>query len=244
MAMDQTIKQRLIGAIVLVALAIIFLPGILGQKKQQSEFSSQIPKKPETLKRQLNLSNNQSVNNTASTSTSEAALTNANGSVAKLENEKPSSSDKAATKTSHPSSSSTEPPADSDSRTQTTAAVDTNAADQAKPKPKPPVSDETTTETTAPKADSKSVKTLTSDSWLVQVGSFSSNDNANALVKKLESNHLKAFARPATLGNGKVLYRVYVGPWLEKNQAEQRLGKIRTITKLNPIVIAWDPTKH
>ena len=78
----------------------------------------------------------------------------------------------------------------------------------------------------------------------MQVGSFSSNENANALVKKLEANQLKAFARPATLDNGKVLYRVYVGPWLEKKQAEQRMDKVRTITQLNPIVIAWDPTKH
>ena len=242
MAMDQTIKQRLIGAIVLVALAIIFLPGILGQKKQQSEFSSQIPKKPETLKKQLNLPKSQSVNETTPSSDSEVDETASGAEITKPSSDKSSTTEKFKSEHSKSTPGNAEKTIDTDSSSKSSTQTDKVLTDPVKQTNTIPAAQQT--DKTKPKTDSKPAKTLTKSSWLVQVGSFSSNDNANALVKKLEANQLKAFARPATLDNGKVLYRVYVGPWLEKKQAEQRMDKVRTITQLNPIVIAWDPTKH
>ena len=242
MAMDQTIKQRLIGAIVLVALAIIFLPGILGQKKQQSEFRSQIPKKPETLKKQLNLPKSQPVNETTPSSDSEVDETASGAEITKPSSDKSSTAEKLTSEHSKSTPGNAEKTIDTDSSSKSSTQTDKVLTDPVKQTNTIPAAQQT--DKTKPKADSKPAKTLTKSSWLVQVGSFSSNENANALVKKLEANQLKAFARPATLDNGKVLYRVYVGPWLEKKQAEQRMDKVRTITQLNPIVIAWDPTKH
>jgi len=44
--MENSLKQRLVGALVLIALAVIFLPPILKEKTQQEPFQSQIPAKP------------------------------------------------------------------------------------------------------------------------------------------------------------------------------------------------------
>ena len=51
--MDESLKQRLVGAIVLVALAVIFIPMILdGQRDPTSSmFGQPIPEKPAVLKR-------------------------------------------------------------------------------------------------------------------------------------------------------------------------------------------------
>ncbi|MEE4246362.1 MAG: hypothetical protein V2I33_13215, partial [Kangiellaceae bacterium] len=47
--MEHTVKQRLIGAIVLVAIAVIFLPGILGQKPQREVFVSEFEQSPKQV---------------------------------------------------------------------------------------------------------------------------------------------------------------------------------------------------
>ena len=48
--MENSLKQRIIGAIVLAALAIIFLPAILKEKASNGPFVSQIPEQPKELR--------------------------------------------------------------------------------------------------------------------------------------------------------------------------------------------------
>lgn len=47
--MDNSLKQRIVGAVVLIALAVIFLPSILKEKHNQAPFHSAIPAKPKHL---------------------------------------------------------------------------------------------------------------------------------------------------------------------------------------------------
>ncbi|MEO1888356.1 MAG: SPOR domain-containing protein, partial [Cycloclasticus sp.] len=48
--MEQPLKQRLIGAIILISLAIIFVPMLIGQKPTESDvISIDIPKAPKDL---------------------------------------------------------------------------------------------------------------------------------------------------------------------------------------------------
>jgi DedD protein len=57
--------------------------------------------------------------------------------------------------------------------------------------------------------------------WIVQVGSFSSRDNANRLVAQLRKAKLPTpDVDPVQVG-GKRLYRVSVGPVVERSDAEQ-----------------------
>ncbi len=47
--MENSLKQRIVGAIVLVALGVIFLPSILKEKTSNGIFESKIPKKPRVI---------------------------------------------------------------------------------------------------------------------------------------------------------------------------------------------------
>lgn len=55
--------------------------------------------------------------------------------------------------------------------------------------------------------------------WVVQLGSFSSEENAEALNQKLRKAGFKAFVEPLKQNNG-TLYRVRIGPELKRSDAE------------------------
>jgi len=62
--------------------------------------------------------------------------------------------------------------------------------------------------------------------WVVQVGSFSSSENASQLVARLRTAGLSAYDETVSTDNSKI-YRVRVGPYLDRGealQAEQRIG--------------------
>lgn len=62
--------------------------------------------------------------------------------------------------------------------------------------------------------------------WVVQVGSFSSIENAENLVARLRSSGLSAYSEAVTSGTA-TIHRVRIGPFLERAQAmetEQRIG--------------------
>jgi len=54
--------------------------------------------------------------------------------------------------------------------------------------------------------------------WVVQVGSFSSEANADGLVAKLRLEGLSAY-RETVSGSGGTVYRVRVGPYVERDEA-------------------------
>lgn len=61
--------------------------------------------------------------------------------------------------------------------------------------------------------------------WVVQVGSFSKRDNAEKLVKELQTKKYAAFTDQVDI-NGKILHRVLVGPEVDKKRAEELMGKL------------------
>ncbi len=62
-----------------------------------------------------------------------------------------------------------------------------------------------------PKPSSKSSPLDATGGWVVQLGSFSSKENAEKLVHELKAKKFKAFVSQYR-GNGKILWRVRVGP--------------------------------
>ena len=54
--------------------------------------------------------------------------------------------------------------------------------------------------------------------WVVQVGSFSNSANAERLVERIRAESLSAFSEEVESG-GKRIYRVRVGPYLEREEA-------------------------
>lgn len=62
--------------------------------------------------------------------------------------------------------------------------------------------------------------TATPSGWALQVAALSSRDAADALVQKLRDADYSAYHRQASSG-GDTLYRVFVGPELERARSEQ-----------------------
>ena len=69
--------------------------------------------------------------------------------------------------------------------------------------------------------------------WVVQVGSFSSKENAAKLVAKLRDAKLPAPDPELVDLRGKRYYRVKVGPVVERSEAEGMLDQVKTITGSN-----------
>ncbi len=211
MVIEQTIKQRLIGAVVLVALAVIFLPGILGQKKtNDSVFESKIPPRA-VQSNELKKESEKQVKITDKTD---------NTIVASADDKK--TPDKVADESAQNSHLDNSP----------TAIADVSS------------SDSKVLETSNVKQNNTPIDTMMFESWIIQLGSFSSTNNAKVLVDDLIGKSYKAFLRPVTLDNQKVMFRVFVGPFFDKPTAEQTAQKLAKEFSLNPIVSVWDASKE
>ena len=70
-------------------------------------------------------------------------------------------------------------------------------------------------------SESKPVATRTGlrSTWMVQVGSFSSHENASKIVEKLRAAGYNTHLEPAQVKNRKV-YRVRIGPEIDRNNAD------------------------
>jgi DedD protein len=64
--------------------------------------------------------------------------------------------------------------------------------------------------------------------WVVQVASFTRRDNAQALVERLRGQALEAFVEQAEIA-GRTWYRVRVGPELDRTEADAMRARIREL---------------
>ncbi|MBC8027795.1 MAG: SPOR domain-containing protein [Steroidobacteraceae bacterium] len=74
-----------------------------------------------------------------------------------------------------------------------------------------------------------------SGGFAVQLGSFSSRDNANRLVREMTAKGFAAFVAPIT-SNGRELFRVRVGPARDRAGAEALATQLRRIGQTGSIV--------
>jgi DedD protein len=73
-------------------------------------------------------------------------------------------------------------------------------------------------------------------SWSVQLASLSSRDNAEKLQKTLRSQGYNAYVRTAEGMN-----RVFVGPLVERNEADRLRDQLQRQHKLNGFVVRFKP---
>jgi DedD protein len=182
--MDEHLKRRLVGAVVLVALAVIFVPMLLDEEGADTGITrSNIPPHPEA-----------------------------------------------------PFSSRIQPLEPPPAMTPVEVAVDEQAATPVEetapeaapgpaPSPNPPAEPEPATPAKPP-ADTGAIA-----SWIIQVGSFSSQENADKLVAELRAAKFSAFSKKAVVG-GETLYRVRVGPEVDQKKAQEILARIEKQFKL------------
>jgi len=75
--------------------------------------------------------------------------------------------------------------------------------------------------------------------WVIQVGSFSNQENAKKLVERLRTAGLDTMDPQPAVINGRQLYRVKVGPELDKGNAEKLLPKVKQVAGLQGTVIRY-----
>ena len=71
--------------------------------------------------------------------------------------------------------------------------------------------------------------------WVVQVGSFSSKDNAEKLNQKVKKAGYRSFVNPITQ-NSKIMHQVCLGPEYDETDAKNLLKEIKNKMKLDGIV--------
>ncbi|MBS1218603.1 MAG: uncharacterized protein H6R21_1736 [Proteobacteria bacterium] len=194
--MDIRLKQRLVGAVVLVALGVIFIPMVLQPPEQVQGPDTDIPAQPpEDFKDRL-----------ATAVPTQAPVP-----------DEPSRQVMAAP--------DAPPPDASTPATDTAPAVDAPpvAAELFNAEAEVPVSDKVSTAPAGPRA------------WVVQVGVFSQEANAQALAKTLRAKgHITFVERFA--GKTSPNFRVRLGPFKDRASADALQARLKREDKLTAIV--------
>jgi len=171
---EERVKQRLVGAIVLVALAVIFVPMILQGPGEGNGSGADLPPPPKVV--QESLPTVPAPQQVPPTPRDGVALGSPQGEAA------PAAGGTAGASGSAQNSAPTPPPAPA------TVPQKQEAPAPSEDKAVPPAAD-TDSQLTA---------------WVVQVGSFTRLDNARALSDKLKAKGFTAFVQQAVTADGKV----------------------------------------
>lgn len=78
------------------------------------------------------------------------------------------------------------------------------------------------------------------DAWVIQVASLSSQDSANKLRDQLQSEGHKAYVRSVAGANG-TIYRVFIGPRQDKAQLQAIKTQLDKRLKVNSLVLPFKP---
>ena len=199
--MRTQLRNRLLGAGVLTALVVIFIPMIIEEKVEQASVPNVFPEMPN---RQFN---SPSVENNNGIFTPQIIPESTDARPVLDQNLVPTSPQNPSEKTNISQIASTSP----------------KVKEKAKLQSKP---------------ESKKVIKSKTKGWVVQVGSFSNRNNAIKLVQTLKKKHFEAFLEKIKM-NGRWLYRVRVGPEINKNTAKKIQAKISKAVNLKGSVVSY-----
>jgi len=71
--------------------------------------------------------------------------------------------------------------------------------------------------------------------WAVQLGSFASHENADKLARQLKSQGFAVYVSPSGSG-GSLRYRVRVGPMADRGAATQTVAKLKSVGQVASLV--------
>lgn len=210
--MERKVKERLVGAAVLMAAAVILIPEMLSGHRGPSaepaapQSRSDAPIKTYTI----------DLSHSSSEQPPSAVVENRAPPPEEPAAEQPAAAQPAAGDQAKP-----EVP-------QQTAAVQPQPATQP---PKSAVVEQPTAAASSARAPLHPLASgddaLTSGRWAVQVGTFSKEANAQRLVKELRDQGQSAFVMPLKSG-GATLYRVRIGPMKDRAGAEAALRELKS----------------
>jgi DedD protein len=206
--MDQKLKERLVGAAVLVAVAVIFIP-IIFTDSQDTEviLGSNIPEKPETNFNSRIVPVIESDDEPSSAPTDLENVESEN-----IESGKSQKNDALVTEQKVVAE-------------KVISASENNADKQA-------------IEQKQATTEAAGSTTVGLSAWIVQLGSFTEEDNAQSLNTKLRQAGYPSFVEPVKK-DGKISYRVRVGPEIKRSEADALLKKLKDKMRLDGIVVSY-----
>ena len=211
--MDESLKARLIGAAVLVALAVLLIPELLSGRKT----AEQQPADPATARgtRTFTIELN---GGEASGSPPSPPVAEAPSPAAEAVAQRPASEVSAA-EPETPIEPESAPPAPA------VAIEKAPPADAVGPRAPEAVPQAPPATPIAPPPD-KAPAAVARGGWAVQVGAFGSAATAQRLVKDLQGAGYQAYVSPVNR-SGKTLHRVRVGPEVERDDANRLAERLK-----------------
>ena len=213
--MEQTLKQRLVGAIILVSLAVIFIPIIL--EGPDDDWSPRSPNMPEPPRMDYG----------ADMALALPPVESESAELGEIEPEEPQEPEEPE-----------EPETSNEPGEPVTATVETPpvappveavkpAAPAAQPSPPQAVAEKKTVTLPDPPPG-----------WYIQVGSFSQRMNAEGLRDRLQAAGHKTRIQTINIGKAQV-YRVLVGPADSRASAEEKSSRLAAQQQIKGIVIEY-----
>ncbi|WNW14125.1 SPOR domain-containing protein [Pseudomonas sp. DTU_2021_1001937_2_SI_NGA_ILE_001] len=234
--LDKAYKQRMVGALVLIAIAVIFLPMLFTRQDETRSVRVDAPAAPDAPAMQpvqiepVAVPEQQPLAQTESTPPTQP-IGPAPTQAVPAAPAQPATSNAAATTApaTKPAAAATPAPA---------------AKPAAKPAPTPPAN---AAGNQAPTQSSTQAKAATpagvdanglSVSWSVQLASMSNRANADNLQKTLRAQGYNAYIRTSEGVN-----RVFVGPLIERAEADRLRDQLDKQQKLKGIVVRFQPER-
>jgi len=214
---ERRLKQRLVGAVVLVSLVVIFVPMLLEDEPvlRRGIDGTNIPALP-------------------------SGIDEFPSSVLPPPQEEPVPSTAGSGPRPAPRSPTPEPvPQDEAARAETTDAAP--APQPASPSPEAATGSASRQRPPDADADAGTSPQTGISAWAVQVASFTRRDNAQALVQRLREQALGAFVEEVEIA-GRTWYRVRVGPELDRTEADAmrvRIGELLQDAGRNAEVVRY-----
>jgi DedD protein len=210
--MESPSKERLVGAIILVVLIVIFVPALLSGRKAKD--AAETVSEDGAMKTYVIDLDSQEMR--AAPEDQAAATETPQTSKAQTQETQPTPEDES-------QATAIEPEA------QEAPVASTAPVFEAPPQAKPVEAQPPRTVTPAQQPETQpapSINASTAKGWAVQLGSFSSRENATKLVQELNAKGYKAFVSRFDSG-GKVHHRVRVGPEATRARADALAAKLR-----------------
>ena len=229
--MDRRVKERLIGASILVALLVLVVPELLsGPKPAASRPPPMLPAAttPDPIRNvMVDLSTSKPPTDSdqeagaqaASAASPDAAPASAATPTASPQNMTPQSASPQNTSGQNTSAQVATPPNSGSS----------SPAAAGAPTLKPAAARTAAVESSAPSPISSG------HGWSVQLGSFASRANADNLTRQMKGQGFAAFVLPGGSGSS-LRYRVRVGPLTDRESAERMAAKLKSLGHVSSLV--------
>jgi DedD protein len=207
----ESVKHRLIGAAVLAAIAVLFLPSFFKDRQQyQVNTESQIPGRPSITAIDFNEPAQPEGIESAPAPETMFVPENDSAPVAELPVPPAETID-------------SQPIPNTQVSTQAQASSSASVAVKPDQVPNLPLNDRGLP-----------------DAWVIQVASLSSQEGANKLRDQLQAEGHKAYVRAIPSANGNI-YRVFIGPRQDKAQLQAIKVQLDKRLKVNSLVLPFKP---